>query len=243
MSLSIERARSLFLHSKSHPFLESNPSKIKTCSVDEYIVYKHLSELGYRVLRRDIHLNIAQQPSFSPLVDDPVNLIVEDAEMIVCDEGCEMDLDVDATNQLHLDPTSRLLDKCSPANSSSSGVGGSLTQKGIKRKFGELSSDHTQGSTTSSAKDMSDDDDNEDADGEFEFIPTPTSSYMENTFSQASFMSSYTVVEADSDVEITDDPLPSGSCSSGVIIEEIGYGYDGDIEEERILTPEPRIYF
>jgi len=51
-SLSIERVRSLLLHSVESP--QSNSSILKSCDVHEYAVFRHLSRLGYRLRRPEV---------------------------------------------------------------------------------------------------------------------------------------------------------------------------------------------
>ncbi|XP_035709053.1 uncharacterized protein LOC110842062 isoform X3 [Folsomia candida] len=243
MALSVERARALLLHSKSHPYNpDSNIApRVRTCSVDEYLVYKHLSELGYRVRRRDsdVKINVSQSVlSASRERLSPVASTSDDVEMATSDcgnllDGCQMDLDEESV----------LIPSGEDGKNTINDDGGGMCQKGTKRKFGELSSDNTLGSTTSSAKDISDDDY---ADEEFELTQNPAVSEMggsggfvdstgdNNSLFYPTTTSNYTVIEADSDVEITDEPEPitGPSCNNGVHIEEIGYYYDADIEED-----------
>jgi len=244
ISLSVERARCLLLHSKLHPKAKS--SKIKSCSVDEYIVYKHLSKLGYRLRRRDQH-DIKLECLRDPVSPEPIPPVVlsmdKDTEMQVdgSDEGM-MDLEEEPTVDARLPYDFVPTDATPPSFSSpSSGLGNStsdyLSKRGVKRKFGEFSCSQTAGSTTptSSAKDISDD---EDADVEFDFAPAVGDVYMDSVFGSQSHqpLEGYMVTEADSDIEIVEE----ATNSSSVQIEEIRYDYDGDIEDDVTIGVEPR---
>ena len=246
VAISAERARCLFLHSNLKGPEPS--SRIRTCDVDEYAVYKYFSKLGYRLRRKTERV-----PLLGKNPDDELPVQEEEMKTKTGNETEEMDLEFESeetgTGVPNKD-TDRILtfDDNEDLTFQLEGNPKFLESRlGLKRKATEPLSSVAEGnesdSSSSSVKSMRDATVVED-DSDCEFLEIvgsegkagveigdcPMSSFEEeeeNMEAEPVAGPSYTVVEADSDsdLEIVDEVIHS-HC--GVGIEEIGY--DGDAE-------------
>ncbi|CAL8097028.1 unnamed protein product [Orchesella dallaii] len=211
VSLSIQRARSLLLISQR----EGNNNSFCNCTVEEFLVYKHLSRMGYclyRYVRGRNH--ITDESMTNSLMEDADNVKMEEDNGMIIDEGSNVDRnseEIDDIIDLDAPADKPMIDK--------------PNQKGLKRTY-----------SASSIHDNITSESDEFMESELEYWNQQVciASMDEDSCLHGTKVEpgGYTVDEADSDVEIVDEVIYR---HGGVEIQEIAHTV-GCLKENYVET-------
>ncbi|ODN05537.1 tRNA-splicing endonuclease subunit Sen54 [Orchesella cincta] len=198
VSLSIQRARSLLLVSQRE---ESNNS-LFNCTVEEFLVYKHLSRMGYCLYR---------YISDSPITDNSMSdSLVEEDDHVRMEEDNGAVIEVGLKTNCTPDEVDDIIDLDAPAVSETD----KTKRKGLKRTYSTTALQDENLSTES--------DEMMDSDLEYWNQQVCIASMDEDSCLHGTKVEpgGYTVDEADSDVEIVDEVIYR---HGGVEIQEIAH--------------------